>query len=312
MQIIRGLHNLKPFEIGCALTIGNFDGIHLGHQAILQQLRLAAAALHIPSSVMIFEPQPNEIINHDKPLARLSRLYEKIHFFKTRKIDYVLVVHFTEHFAAISPKQFVESILMEKIHIRHLVIGEDFRFGQKRKGDFGFLQKYEKKFCFSLEKAKTVIQDGRRISSSWVREVLQQGAIEKAQSLIGRPYVISGHVAHGDRRGHTLGFPTINVFLLRDHSPLLGIYAVKVAGIKKDKISGVASVGYRPTFGGKRVILEVYLLDFDEEIYGRLVHVEFLKKIRDERKFDDVNALIAQMQKDTCAAREFFRGIASE
>lgn len=306
MELIRGLHNLRPRHRGCAATIGNFDGVHLGHQAVLGQLSERAAELGLPMVVVTFEPQPQEFFSPATAPPRLTRLREKLEALRRYAVERVLVLRFDTRLAALSADEFIQRVLVDGLDVRYLVVGDDFRFGQGRAGDFRLLQETGAREGFQVVNMHTFAVGGERVSSTRVRTALAQGDLEAAEALLGRPYRISGRVAAGEQRGRTIGFPTANIHLHRHQSPLQGVYAVELFGLEQEPLPGVANLGRRPTVGGTRLQLEVHLFDFDREIYGRNVHVNFLRRIRDERTFESFDALRRQIDADAAQARAFF------
>ncbi len=306
MELIRGLHNLRPRHRGCAATIGNFDGVHLGHQAVLGQLSERAAELGLPMVVVTFEPQPQEFFSPATAPPRLTRLREKLEALRRYAVERVLVLRFDTRLAALSADEFIQRVLVDGLDVRYLVVGDDFRFGQGRAGDFRLLQETGAREGFQVVNMHTFAVGGERVSSTRVRTALAQGDLEAAEALLGRPYRISGRVVAGEQRGRTIGFPTANIHLHRHQSPLQGVYAVELFGLEQEPLPGVANLGRRPTVGGTRLQLEVHLFDFDREIYGRNVHVNFLRRIRDERTFESFDALRRQIDADAAQARAFF------
>jgi riboflavin kinase/FMN adenylyltransferase len=307
MELIRGLQNLRPRHRGCVATIGNFDGVHLGHQAVIGQLAEKAQELKLPTLVMIFEPQPPEFFSPKAAPARLTRLREKLFALRRYSVDRVLVVRFNARFAALEAEDFVRRILIEGLGVRYLVVGDDFRFGHQRRGDFAMLEQSGRHYGFPVVNMHTFEIDGERVSSTRIRTLLDTGDLEGAERLLGRPYRMSGRVAHGDKIGRTLDVPTANVHLHRKVSPIQGVFVVELFGIEGEPWPGVASVGTRPTIGGTRPLLEVHLFDFERDIYGVHVNVNFLHKLRDEKRFDSLDELKRRMQEDIGQAREFFR-----
>ncbi len=306
MELIRGLHNLRPQHRGCVATIGNFDGVHLGHQAILRQLAARGRELGRPSLVMTFEPHPQEFFARETKPARLARLREKLAALAEAGVDRVLVARFDARLAAMSAEDFIGDLLVAKLGVEYLVIGDDFRFGKGRAGDFGLLERAGAACGFEVAHTPTFVVDGARVSSTRVREVLADGELALAARLLGRPYAVHGRVAHGDKRGRTIGFPTANVHLHREVTPLSGVYAVRLLGAAPAPLAGVANLGQRPTVGGTRNQLEVHLFDFCGDLYGRAVRVEFCARLREERRFGSLEALKAQIDADARQARAFF------
>lgn len=303
MQVYRGFP-VRANPRHRALTIGNFDGVHRGHQAMLQRLTEAAEDLELPPAVLTFDPHPREFFAKDNAPPRLSGLRGKLEQFKARGVAEVYIARFDARLAGLSPSDFIDHILVERLGTRWVLVGDDFRFGRGRAGDLSALSAAAR--SFSVEAMPTVSVDGERVSSSAVRAALARGELDHAARLLGRPYAIAGRVAHGDKRGRNLGFPTANV-QLRHKPALSGIFAVRVRGLGEAPRSGVASLGVRPTVKtGAKPLLEVFVFDFDEAVYGRRVTVEFLHKLRDEERYPDVDALVRQMRVDADQAREYF------
>ncbi|PXW46320.1 FMN adenylyltransferase /riboflavin kinase [Erwinia sp. AG740] len=307
MQLIRGIHNLQACHYGCVLTIGNFDGVHRGHQALLERLKQEGQARGLPVMVMIFEPQPLELFAAEKAPARLTRLRDKVKYLAQAGVDYLLCVTFDAHFAANHASTFISSLLVEKLGVKFLVVGDDFRFGAGREGDFLLLQKAGVEQNFDVISTQTFCSSGKRVSSTAVREALAQDNLTLAQELLGHPFSISGRVVHGNELGRTIGFPTANLPLKRQVSPVSGVYAVQVCGLGDAPLPGVANIGTRPTVtGDKRQQLEVHLLDVTLDLYGRHIDVVMCKKLRSEQRFASLDALKQQIANDVVAAREFF------
>ncbi len=302
MQLNRGWHNLRAVHHGCVATIGNFDGVHLGHQAIFTRLRERARQWRLPAMVVIFEPQSAEYFAPARAPARLTRLREKLAVLAECGIDRVQCLRFGAELAAMPAGDFVRRVLVEGLGVRYLAVGDDFRFGAGRTGDFATLRAAGDAHGFVVEDTPTVSVDGARVSSTRVREALADGHLEQARRLLGRRYRICGRVVHGDERGRTLGFPTANIALHRRVSPLRGVFLVSVDGIGPRSLAGVANVGHRPTVGGVRHQLEVHLLGFDGDLYGRHLTVAFESRLRDERKFDSLQALRDQIERDVATA----------
>lgn len=307
MQIIRGLHNLRAEHRGCIATIGNFDGVHLGHQAVFDHLRLKAAEFELPATVVTFEPQPMEFFAPERAPARLTRLREKLRAIENAAIDRVVLLEFGPKLAGMPAAAFVQELLVAGLDVRYLFVGDDFRFGKGRSGDIDLLRGVGREHGFEVENMNTFLVAEERVSSTRIREALARGDLQQAAHYLGRPYRICGRVAHGDKRGRTIGFPTANIDLHRRVSPLRGVFAVTVTGLGAVLVPGVANIGTRPTVeGDTRYLLEVHLFDFDREIYGEHVEVEFRHKLRDEKKFESFDALRQQILRDASQARAFF------
>jgi riboflavin kinase/FMN adenylyltransferase len=288
-------------------TIGNFDGVHLGHQAVFRHLREKAADFTLPATVVTFEPQPLEFFAPEQAPARLTRLREKLMAFREADIDRVVLLEFGPKLAAMPALQFIQELLLDGLSVRYLFVGDDFRFGHGRTGDIALLRQVGQEQGFQVENMNTFLVGDERVSSTRIREALARGDLEQAAHNLGRPYQICGRVVRGDARGRTIGFPTANIDLHRRVSPLSGVYAVLVLGLGEAPLPGVANIGNRPTVkGDTRYLLEVHLFDFDRQIYGEHVQVAFHRKLRDERRFDSFEALRQQIQRDSQAAQAFF------
>ncbi|GMQ92403.1 MAG: bifunctional riboflavin kinase/FAD synthetase [Gammaproteobacteria bacterium] len=309
MELIRGLHNIKPQHHGCVATIGSFDGVHRGHQAVIARLAEKSREFDLPALVMTFEPQPLEYFQPDKAPVRLYRLRDKITALRQTTIDRTLCVEFDYHFAALEAEEFIDQVLFKALGVRHLVAGDDFRFGKDRIGDFAMLQTRGAELGFDVETLPTYEVNGERVSSTRIRHCLDRSDFSAAADLLGRPYQISGRVAHGDKIGRTIGIPTANIHLHRNRSPLQGIFVTELYGIGSEALPGVASIGTRPTVGGTRALLEVHLFDFGEDIYGRYVNIGFMKKLRDEEKFDNIEDMRKQIERDIEDGRAFFAAL---
>ncbi len=307
MELIRGIHNLRPAHRGCVATIGNFDGVHLGHQAVLRQLAEKAAELDRPSVVIIFEPSPQEFFGGAAAPSRLMRFREKMLALRRFSVDRVLCLRFNAGLAGMSAQEFIDRILVAGLAVRYLVVGDDFRFGKNREGNFQMLQRGGLAHGFQVVNMQTFQADGQRVSSTRIRDALQRGDLGTAEKLLGRPYHICGRVRRGDTRGRTLGYPTANLALDWPLPPIKGIFAVEVFGLEEETLTGVASIGNRPTVNGADYRLEVYLFDFERDIYGRYLQVNLLYKIRDEARFNSLEELKRQIALDVEAAREYFR-----
>jgi len=306
VKLIRGLHNLKPEHRGCVATIGNFDGVHLGHQNVLGQLAEKAAELHLPTVVVVFEPQPGEYFAADRAPPRLTRFREKLEALSRYSVDRVLCLPFNASLAALSADEFIQRVLIDGLGLRYLVVGDDFRFGNGRDGDFDRLRRAGDRYGFDVVNMHTFAVDGERVSSTRIRNALADGDMGAAARLLGRSYRMSGRVAHGDKRGRTIGFPTANIFLHREVSPLKGVFMVEMFGLDREPWPGVANLGNRPTVDGTRTLLEVHLLGLDREIYGQHVHVDFLRRLRPEQRFPSFDDLKNQIHADVVQARAWF------
>lgn len=305
MQVFRGIPARADRPI--ALTIGNFDGVHLGHRAMIARLAEAARPLGLPVAVMTFEPQPQEFFAPDQAPARLTALREKLELLRECGVDRVHVFRFDFAFAQLTADQFVSRILHDGLAVKRLLVGDDFRFGARRAGDISLLKQAAPQAGFDVDAMPSVVTGGARVSSTAVRACLEGGDLDGAQRLLGRRYSIMGRVVGGDRLGQKLGYPTANVELKRLRAPLSGIFVVEVTGLATEPLPGVASLGVRPTVKERgKPTLEVHLFDFSGRIYGRRIGVRFLQKLRDERKFADVDALVAQMDRDAEMARNYF------
>jgi riboflavin kinase / FMN adenylyltransferase len=310
MRLIRGLHNLRPADRGCVATIGNFDGVHLGHRAVFQRLQDRGRALGLPATVITFEPQPMEFFAPASAPARLTRLREKLAVIADCGIERVMLLEFNPKLAGMGARDFVQRLLIDGLGVRYLLVGDDFRFGRGREGDYALLHAMGHGAAssgsgFEVEDLHTITHGTERISSTRVREALSRGDLEQAQHLLGRPYRMQGRVAHGAKRGRSIGFPTANIDLHRRFSPVRGVYAVLVRGLGPAPLPGVANVGTRPTVNGKDYRLEVHLFDFDQEIYGKHLEVEFRLKLRDEKRFESFDALKEQIRIDARVARDY-------
>lgn len=306
MELIRGLHNLRDRHRACALTIGNFDGVHLGHQAILTRLVEKARELDVDACIMSFEPLPQEYFAPDQAPSRLTRLREKFIALERTGIDQFLCIKFNHWLAELTAEEFIQHVLVEQLHVRYLVVGDDFRFGKARVGDFEMLLEAGKKHGFEVVNSHSHCLDGERISSTRIRQALSDDQLELAEKMLGHSYQMCGRVAHGDKRGRTIGFPTANIKLLRHATPMNGVYAVTMTGIDNRVIEGVANLGNRPTVDGHNLQLEVHLFDFDKSIYCQQVCVQFKHKLRNEQRFESFEALKQQIVIDSEQAKAFF------
>ena len=306
-EFIRGLHSLRPAHRGCVATIGSFDGVHLGHQAILRQLISTARAQGLPAVAIVFEPQPHEFFSAEKAPARLMRLREKVYALWAAGVDRVVCLRFNQQLRSLSAEEFIQRVLVDGLAIKHLVVGDDFRFGCDRRGDFKMLETKGQELGFGVSDTHTLEIDGERVSSTRIRQLLEAGDFTQAAKLLGKEYSIHGRVVYGKQLGRQLGVPTANVDLRRYRSPLHGVFAVVVKFADGAMVEGVANVGVRPTVAGdKKPLLEVHLFNFSRSVYGAVIDVFFKHKLRDEKKFGSLDELKAQLQKDIADAQNFF------
>lgn len=311
MKVFRGLPNAAA-RAPCALAIGNFDGVHRGHRALLAEVRAAADKLGLEAAVMTFEPHPREFFARmsgdlSRAPTRIANLRDKLQSLSDAGIDRVIVEHFSAAFSGMSPQDFIEHVLVQGLHVKWLMVGEDFCFGAKRAGNVAMLIEAGKQYGFEVIALPTVLHEGTRISSSAVRAALAAGDLKRARELLGHGYAVSGHVVHGQKLGRTLGFPTLNLRIAHKRPALSGIFTVWVHGLEAQPKAGVASLGVRPTVDDSgRVLLETYVFDYHQQCYGKLVRIEFLHKLRDEQKYPDLATLTAAIASDTEAARNFF------
>ena len=306
MQLIRGLNTKVPDAQGVVATIGNFDGVHLGHQAILKKLLHKSQELKLPSMVIAFEPSANEFFLGKNAPARLTNFREKFCLLEDIGIDRFVYLSFNFALAGMHAEAFVEDILTKHLQIKHLTVGDNFRFGKDREGDYELLDSMSRKSNFNVGNTKSVIANKERVSSSSIRNYLAAGDLDSAEQLLDRKYSMSGRVIHGDEKGRTIGFPTANIPIKRINSPVSGVFAVKISIENDAQYFGVANIGHRPTVDGTRTQLEVHIFDFSQAIYGKHLVVSFYKKIRDEKKFDSFDALKNQIQLDTENAQQHF------
>lgn len=304
MQLIRGLHNLIDTLPGCVATIGNFDGLHLGHQYILDRVQAQASELQLPSVVITFEPQPLEFFKPDEAPPRLTSLREKGMLLERYGIDYLVCLHFNASLAKLSAREFVEQLLVGKLGLQALVIGDDFRFGQGRDGDRSTLEIYGQQYGFTVTALDAHQISAERVSSTRVREALAECDLATASRLLGRAYSNAGRVIHGDKRGRDLGVPTLNIDLKRLHAPLKGVFATRVHQLEDKPLPAISYIGTRPVFNGQRLLLESHIFDYDADCYGRLVEVEYVALIRGDQTFESADALVSQMQVDMEKARQ--------
>ena len=304
MQLVRGLHNIQSADHGCVLTIGNFDGVHLGHSKVISALVAKAKALNCVAAVLVFEPQPQELFSPETAPARLCRLRDKYNLLKKLGVERLICVNFNRKFANQTAEMFIEKLLVQNLGIKHLIVGDDFHFGKNRLGTFDMLCQAGKKFGFEVTDTASYKMADCRISSTEIRHALEQDRLHDAEQMLGRAYSIMGRVFHGDKRGRKIGFPTANVLLKRRVSPVAGVYVVKV-NTNNEIFYGVANIGSRPTVAGIRQQLEVHIFNFNDDIYGQSIEVVMLKKLRNEIKFSSLDQLTEQIGKDSEEARNY-------
>jgi riboflavin kinase/FMN adenylyltransferase len=303
MELVRGLHNIAPRHAGCVLTVGNYDGVHLGHQQMIGVLKSRANEFGAAATVLAFEPSSKEFIDPEGAPPRLTRWREKFLALKSQGVERLVTLRFDERMRAMTPQRFVDELIVAGLGARHVVVGDDFRYGCNAGGTIETMRAAGRQHGFSVEQMAPFVVDDVRVSSTAVRGRLECGDYQGARRLLGRGYRMMGRVVHGNELGRTLGFPTANLRLMRRKSPVHGILAVRVYGITPAPLAAVASLGTRPTVGGTELLLEVHVFDFSGDLYGRLIEVEFVAKLRDEIKFDTLSALTAQMNIDAAQAR---------
>jgi len=304
MELVRGLHNISVRHQGCVLTVGNYDGVHLGHQKMIGVLKTRASELRSTATVLVFEPSSKEFIDPEGAPPRLTRWREKFLALAAQGVDRLVTLRFDEYVRAMTPECFVDELIVAALGTRHIVVGNDFRYGCNAGGTIDSLRAAGEARGFGVEQIAPFVFDGVRVSSTAVRERLGQSDFAGARRLLGRPYRMLGRVVHGRELGRTLGFPTANLRLMRRKPPVQGVMAVRVFGIEPDALTAVASLGTRPTVDGTDMLLEVHVFDFAGDLYGREIEVEFVAKLRDEIKFDSLDALTVQMKADAAQARE--------
>ena len=316
MQFVRGLHNLKSEHQNCAVTIGNFDGVHYGHQALLRLLAEKAREKNIPSCLMSFDPLPHEYFSKNKPAPRLTSARERYtsiaELDASLRPDMLLILRFDDTLAELTAEEFVSHVLVDALAVKAVVIGDDFHFGKGRTGDFDFLKTAGDRYGFEVLALSTHSVDNMRVSSTGIRQALLDDRLSNAERMLGHPYQICGRVAQGDKRGRTIGFPTANIRLNRPAIPLSGVYSVTLCSPELGDIPGIANIGKRPTVDGVRDQLEVHLFDFEKDIYGMNICVSFHHKIRDEKKFESFELLKQQIELDCVRAQELHKAMNNE
>jgi riboflavin kinase / FMN adenylyltransferase len=311
MEVIRGIYNVRAHHRGCVATIGNFDGVHIGHRALLAHLNRQREIHRVPSLLITFEPLPREFFRGTSVPARLTRFREKVSLLGKTGIDRVLCLPFNERLASTPAGTVIDRFLNETLGVRFIAVGDDFRFGRGAEGDFAMLEAAGQASGFGVSAMSTLSVDGERVSSTRIRELLAAGDFKLAERLLGYRYFIMGRVVYGRQLGRSLGVPTANIQLHRYRAAVDGVYAVEVSGLDRN-YTGVANVGVRPTVDGKEPLLEVHLFDFDGDLYGRLLTVTFRCKIRNEHKFESLDALRTQILRDIDVARAWFAEVGAD
>lgn len=305
MKLVRSTCADQYLQHGCVLAIGNFDGMHLGHQAIVRRMTEKAQDMNLPAVLMTFSPSPQEFFRGRLAVPRLTTVSERYLALENSGVDFMIVLPFNRKLARTDAREFIRRHIVDSLHTRYLLVGDDFRFGADRQGDYRMLAESGKEYGFETERLHTMEADGVRISSTLLRKVLKSGDLQHVERLMGRRFSMVGRVTHGDKRGRQLGFPTLNL-PLRRVPPMTGVFAVLADFLDGERKTGVANLGCRPTVGGFRNLLEVHLFGFEREIYGKRTRIEFVKKIRDEMKFDSLDVLKEQIRTDCLQARALF------
>ncbi|MEM7078151.1 MAG: bifunctional riboflavin kinase/FAD synthetase [Pseudomonadota bacterium] len=306
MEIISGVHNIRPRHHGCVITMGNFDGVHRGHQHLIAQLCEQGARQGVPSALVTFEPQPREFFAGAQVPPRLTRLREKVVLLERAGLDRLVLLPFNERTAKTPPEWITHQLFDELLGARYVQVGDDFRFGRNREGDYAMIAAAGAALGYTVGRADTLYDGDVRVSSTLVREVLAGGDFATAERLLGHEYFIMGRVVYGRQLGRQLGVPTANIRLQRYKAALEGVYCVTVNGVGERVYNGIANIGVRPTVDGKEPLLEVHLFDFQGDLYNRLLSVTFKQKLRDEQAFESIDALKAQIDRDLVSAREWF------
>lgn len=305
MRLYRTISDRAWFgDKGCVITIGAYDGIHLGHQSVFEQLKEESKRLKCPAVAMSFEPTPGEFLARNDPPARLSRFREKYRAMAALGIDALFCPRFDDAMRRMSPESFVNELLVSTLSVRHVIVGDDFKFATQGSGNVDYLREAGSRLGFDVTEVGAIQQNSERVSSTAIRSALAAGNMRKARNMLGRDYSMSGHIVYGNQLGRTLGYPTANIPVMRLKSPVQGIFAVRVRGLGDELLDGVASVGTRPTVtGAGKTILEVFIFDFDRDIYGKSIEVQFISRLRDELKFPDLESMTAQIRRDVEDAR---------
>ena len=312
MKIISDLNSVASSAIKCVATIGNFDGVHVGHQQLLKLLVETARELELPSTVISFNPHPLEFFTPERAPARLTSTDEKAELIGRLGVDRLVVLQFNQEFANTEPEDFLENILARKLGVEQIIVGDDFRFGKNRRGDFAMLTAFGDQRGIRIDRMESMLVQDERVSSRQIRTCLAKGDLKKAKSLLGREFSMSGVVGRGDGNGAKWEIPTANIFPAYQNVPLSGVFVVEADGIAENPVPGAANLGIRPTVGGKRVVLETHLLDYEGDLYGRMIRVRFIKKLREEQKFQSVEEMLVQIRKDIEESRKYFQNEQAE
>ena len=312
MEIINGLHNIRPRHRGCVLTVGNFDGVHRGHRTLIEALCRRAEELGVPGMLMTFEPQPREFFPSTKLPARLTRFREKVHLLSQTRLDRLLCLPFNERTANIEAQWFAKDFIVDEVEAKHVVIGDDFRFGRGREGDFAMFETFGREFGYEVSAMSTLLQGKERISSTLIRQTLAAGDFAAATAMLGHEYFIMGRVVYGRQLGRQLNVPTANIRLQRYRAALEGAYCVTVEGVGDSVRQGIANIGVRPTVDGKEPLLEVHVFDYAGNLYGDLIKVTFKQKLRDEQAFESIEVLKNQIAADLGRARDYFAELGTQ
>lgn len=307
MKVISDLNSIARSASKCVATIGNFDGVHLGHQQLLKLLVEKARELQLPSTVISFNPHPLEFFMPDRAPTRLTSTDEKAELIGRLGVDRLVVLQFNREFANTEPEDFLENVLERKLGVEQIIVGDDFRFGKGRRGDFAMLTEFGNRRGIRIERMESMLVQNERVSSRQIRTCLAEGDLQKAKDLLGRDFSMSGVVERGDGNGAKWNIPTANVFPAYQNVPVLGVFVVEVDGITEKPVPGAANIGIRPTVGGKRVVLETHLLDYEGDLYGRMIRIRFIKKLREEQKFPSIDAMLVEIRKDIEESRKYFQ-----
>ena len=307
MKVISDLNSIARSASKCVATIGNFDGVHLGHQQLLKLLVEKARELQLPSTVISFNPHPLEFFTPDRAPTRLTSTDEKAELIGRLGVDRLVVLQFNREFANTEPEDFLENVLERKLGVEQIIVGDDFRFGKGRRGDFAMLTEFGNQRGIRIDRMESMLVQNERVSSRQIRTCLAKGDLKKAKDLLGRDFSMSGVVERGDGNGAKWNIPTANVFPAYQNVPVSGVFVVEVDGITENPVPGAANIGIRPTVGGQRVVLETHLLDYEGDLYGRMLRIRFIKKLREEQKFPSIDAMLVQIRKDIEESRKYFQ-----